>query len=84
MQLKMKVHGRHCYLNSIVSKKGFGISLSGQVQHRRFAPALCSPHQQSISPVLTVGVALSEDVCSRNICMRSSSLLFWCCTSLLL
>lgn len=75
----MKVHGLYCYLNSIVSKKGFSISLSSQVQHRRFAPAFCSPHQQSVSPFFTVWVALSEDICSRNTYMRSlaPSLLFW-------
>lgn len=51
-------------------KKGFGIRLRCQVQHRRFAPALSSPHQQHIRPVFTVGVALSKDICSKNIYMH--------------
>lgn len=52
-------------------KKGFGIRLRCQVQHRRFAPALSSPHQQRVRPVFTVRVALSKDICSRNIYMHS-------------
>lgn len=54
------------YLNSIVSKEGFGVCLSCQVKDRRFAPAVCSSHQQSISPVFTVGVTLSKDICHKK------------------
>lgn len=62
------------YLNSIVSKKGFGVRLCCQVQYCRFAPALSSPHQQHVRPVFTVRVALSKDICSRNIYMHGLEL----------
>lgn len=54
------------YLHSIVSKEGFGVCLSCQVKDRRFAPAVCSSHQQSVSPVFTVGVTLSKDICHKK------------------
>lgn len=54
------------YLNSIVSKEGLGIRLSCQVEDGRFAPAFCSSHQQSICPVLAVGIALSKHICHKR------------------
>lgn len=54
------------YLNSIVSKEGLGVRLSCQVEDGRFAPAFCPSHQQSIRPVLAVGIALSKHICHKR------------------
>lgn len=63
-QLSPRPAGTH--LHAIVGKEGLGVSLGGQVQAGGLAPAAVPAHQQGEGEVLTVAVALREEVCPRR------------------
>ena len=45
-----------------MGEEALGVCLCCQSEHSGLAPAVGLPHQQHIGPVLTVGVALTEEI----------------------
>jgi len=52
--MKMQELGISCYLDTIMSKKAFGICHSGEIQDGCFVPTACFSHQEGIGSVFTV------------------------------